>query len=245
VTTAFGTPGVKTVAIRVIESGGGFAIKYLTIVVNAPPQASFTVTPTKPVEGNRVTFASTATDPDGPLAGQQWDLDNDGQFDDASGAVASTTRLKRGNRTVKLRVTDSKGAAAVATAVVPVKRKPLKAPVDVKRSLGYVKRSWGVELVVLIVKVPSKTTVKVSCNGRGCPRGTLKKRSKSKKGAVLRFTGLKGSVRAGAKISVVTTRPGHITAYDTYLVRGGGKSPLLREGCKPPGSKKVRALRTC
>jgi hypothetical protein len=244
VVTSFPTPGAHTVAVKVTETGGGSDIATATVVVNAPPQASFTVTPDKPVEGNRVTFASTASDPDGPLAGQQWDLDNDGQFDDGSGAVASTTKLKKGNRTVKLRVTDSKGATAVSTRVVPVKAKPLKAPVDVKRSLGYVRREWGVELVVLIVKVPSKTTVAVTCKGRGCPRGTLKKRSK-KKGAVLRFTKLKGSVRAGAKITVATSRAGHFTAYDTYTIRGGKKSPLLREGCRAPGSKKVRALRTC
>jgi hypothetical protein len=52
-------------------------------------------------------------------------------------------------------------------------------------------------------------------------------------------------VRAGAKITVATSRAGHFTAYDTYTIRGGKKSPLLREGCRAPGSKKVRALRTC
>ena len=41
-----------------------------------------------PQTGDQVTFTSTSSDPDGSIAVQAWDLDNDGQFDDGTGATA-------------------------------------------------------------------------------------------------------------------------------------------------------------
>ena len=76
--TSFATPGPHTVAVQVTDAGGGYAIATDTIVVNAPPQASFTVSPAKPVEVS-VTLASTSSDPDGALAKQEWDFNNDGR----------------------------------------------------------------------------------------------------------------------------------------------------------------------
>jgi PKD repeat protein len=239
IVTSFGAPGPHTVAIKVTETGGGYDVKSATIVVNAPPQASFTVAPTKPLEGREVTFASLSNDPDGPLVKQEWDLDNDGKYE-RSGTVVSSAKLKKGARTVRLRVTDSKGATAVSTRAVKVGARPLKPPVDIKRSIGFARRNWGIQLVVLLVKVPSKTAVSVDCTGPGCPSGTFRQRSK-KKAATLRFDKVRGSLRAGAKITVVTTRKGYISGYDTYLVRGGNRAPLLREQCRMPGKKKPRA----
>jgi hypothetical protein len=98
--------------------------------------------------------------------------------------------------------------------------------------------------VVLIVRVPSKTTVTVSCKGRGCPSGKMRKRSR-KRPATLNFEGIKASVRAGAKLTVVTSRAGHTAAYDVYTIRGNNQRPVIREGCKPPGAKKPRPLNRC
>jgi hypothetical protein len=240
-TTSFATAGPKSVAVRAVDTAGGFTTAPTTIVVNAPPVAVFTVAPSKPVEGRAVTFASSSSDDDGPISKHEWDLDNDGSYDDGSGVLATTAKLKKGARIVRLRVTDAKGATSATARAVNVRAKPLKPPVDVKRSIGFARRKWGIELVTLIVKVPSKTTVKVSCKGRGCPRGALKRRSK-KKAATLRFDGLRGSVRAGAKIVVLTSRPGHISAYDTYIVRGDYRGPVLRERCRRPGA---RAAQRC
>jgi hypothetical protein len=244
VTHSFGTAGAKTVAIRAIDAANGSSTTPDTIVVNAPPSASFTTSPGKPTEGREVTFASTATDPDGPLVKQEWDLDGDSRYDDAQGAVATTTKLKRGKRTVRLRVTDSKGATSSVVKSIQVRARPLKAPVDVKRSLGYIREPWGAKLVALIVRVPSKTAVTVSCKGRGCPSQKMRKRSR-KRAATLTFAFVKRSVRAGAKLTVVTTRAGHTPAYDVYTIRGHNQSPALKEGCKPPGAKQQRPLSRC
>ena len=236
VVTSFASAGPHTVAVKVTDAGGGYAIATDTIVVNAPPQASFTVSPAKPVEGRSVTLASTSSDPDGALAKQEWDFNNDGKYDRA-GAVVSTSSLKKGTRTVKLRVTDAKGAEATSTQAITVKGPVLRNPQDVGTVLSYQRRSWGVLVVGLTVKTPARTSVAVSCKGRGCPRGTFRKRTR-KKGATLRFPQLTGGLRAGAKVNIVFAKSGRITGWDVYTV-GHGKT-ALREGCKIGRAKKQK-----
>jgi hypothetical protein len=107
----------------------------------------------------------------------------------------------------------------------------------VTKTLGYARRSWGLQIVALIVKVPSKTTVKVTCQGRGCPKGKFVKRSK-KKATSLRFTKFKGSLRAGAKITVISSRPDSLAEYFTYKVRGDSRPPIKRKQCKALTAKK-------
>jgi PKD repeat protein len=236
IVTSFATPGNHTVAVKVIETGGGFGIATTTIPVNAPPQAGFTVTPAKPAEGKEVTFASTSGDPDGPLVKQEWDLNNDGKFE-KTGAVATTTKLKKGPRMIALRVTDSKGAQATSTQVITVKGPVLRSPQDVGSVLSYTRRSWGVVVVGLTIKTPAQTSVAVTCKGHGCPHGTFHKRTR-KKATTLAFPKLTGGLSAGAKVNIVFTKTGRITGWDVYSV-GHGKTSL-REGCKPRGAKKQK-----
>jgi hypothetical protein len=228
IVTSFASAGPHTVAVKVTDAGGGYAIATDTIVVNAPPQASFTVSPSKPVEGKSVTLASTASDPDGALAKQEWDFNNDGKYDRV-GAVVSTSNLKRGTRPVKLRVTDAKGAEAVSTQLVKVAAPVLANPQDVLSVVSYTRKPWGISVLQFTVEVPPKTAVSVSCKGRGCPRGTFHKRS-TKKGATLGFPKLKGSLYAGAKINVIFAKTGRITGWDVITVKRGKTS--LRQGCK-------------
>jgi hypothetical protein len=236
ITTSFATPGPHAVAVKVTETGGGFAIATDTINVNAPPQAGFTVTPAKPAEGKEVTFASTSSDPDGPLVKQEWDLNNDGKFE-RTGAVASTTKLTKGPRRIALRVTDSKGAQATSTQVITVKARDLRNPQNLVSSVSYERKSWGIRLVSFTVKTPAQTSVAVTCKGRGCPRGTFRKRTR-KKAATLTFPKLRGSLHAGAKINIVFAKTGRITGWDVITVRPG--KTALREGCKLGQAKKQK-----
>jgi large repetitive protein len=242
---SYGTAGARSVTLRVTDDNGEQSVVPKTFIVgsNIRPEASFRVSPGTPGIGEEVTFTSTSDDADDRITKHEWDFNLDGRFDD-QGRVVSRTFRAAGKRTVTLRVTDSRGATAITTETFQVRAKTLKAPVDVKRSLGYIRESWGIRLVILVVKVPAKTTVSVTCKGQGCPKGKFTKRSR-KNAAQLRFTKLQGSVRAGAKITVVTKRAGHVPAYDVYTVRGGNQRPRLREGCKPPGAKKARALGAC
>jgi PKD domain len=241
----FGTAGARSASLRVTDDSGEQSVvsKQFTVGSNIRPDASFRISPARPRIGEEVTFTSTSDDEDDRIVRHEWDFHLDGRYE-AQGRVVSRTFTTAGKRSATLRVTDSRGATATRTETFEVEAEPLKGPVDLKRSLGYIRERWGIRLVILVVKVPAKTTVSVTCKGSGCPRGTFTKRSR-KKAAQLRFTKLRGSVRAGAKIIVVTKRAGHVPAYDVYTVRGGKRRPLLREGCKPPGAKKARALSAC
>jgi hypothetical protein len=239
-TTSFSTAGVHTVAVRVTDGSNGTDIASAPIVVNARPTAAFTFRPSKPSEGTEIDFISTSRDPDGPIAKQEWDLDDDGRYDDGTTVVASTRKLKKGNHKVHLRVTDSKGATAVVTRTVKVGAKPYTSSPDVTKTLGYARRSWGIQVVALYVSVPARTTVKVTCKGRGCPHGTFVKRS-GKRATQLRFSKFRGFLKAGAKITVISSRNGSIAEYFTYTVRGGHREPLKRKRCKAPGAKKYRS----
>lgn len=53
--------------------------------------------------------ASTSADPDGEITAYEWDMDNDKQFDDATGVKTSYTFDKEGTYLITLRVTDNSG----------------------------------------------------------------------------------------------------------------------------------------
>ena len=116
---SFSAPGNHTVALRVTQTNGNQAVFEKQIRVNAPPTAAFVWSPVTPVANQPVDLISTSTDAEGALILQQSDLDNDGQFDDATGANV-THVFAAGTRTVRLRVTDSDGVVRTVTHNVTV-----------------------------------------------------------------------------------------------------------------------------
>lgn len=87
---------------------------------NAAPVAAFTVDPAQPFTGGDTVLTSTATDADGTIASEAWDLDGDGQYDDATGHVAHVTFATAGAHTVRLKVKDNLGTAGTSTQTVTV-----------------------------------------------------------------------------------------------------------------------------
>ena len=239
VTTSYPTPGPKTVRLRVTDSDGGVDITNATVTVNAPPSASFEFFPAAPLAGDLVQFTSLATDPDGPLVRQEWDLDNDGQFDDAAGPVASQRFGSAGARTIGLRVVDAHGATATAFSSVDVRPRPSPAarfisPFPVVRLAGIVTSS-GVRIRMLSVRAPRAARILVRCRGRGCPVRTQRARGRSR-GAV-RFRRFERSLRAGIRLEVLVTQSGRIGKYTRFQIRGRRPPGRLDLCLGPRGSK--------
>jgi PKD repeat protein len=113
---AFPTPGTYPVRLLVTDSHGASspATRQVRVVADVAPQAGFGFTPSAPRVGDPVTFTSTSTDADGTVAALEWDLDGDGQFDDAAGPTAQRAFPVAGSHTVSLRVTDDKGVSSIA-----------------------------------------------------------------------------------------------------------------------------------
>ena len=89
-----------------------------------PPVASFDFLPARPRSGETVTFTSTASDPDGTIAAQAWDLDGDGEYDDGNGPSAQRSFADQGEYTVGLEVIDSDGLRSTTTRQVVVDPAP-------------------------------------------------------------------------------------------------------------------------
>lgn len=93
-----------------------------TAQFNGLPQARVTATPTTGKAPLTVQFsAAGSVDPEGAALTYVWDLDGDGQLDDATGAAVSHTFTTKGNKRVTARVTDSFGASSSASVTVTVK----------------------------------------------------------------------------------------------------------------------------
>ncbi len=87
---------------------------------NVPPTAD-AGGPYAANEGETITLdASGSTDPDDNIALYEWDLDDDGEYDDATGTTAAVTFGDNGSFSVGLRVTDEFGESDTDTAEVVV-----------------------------------------------------------------------------------------------------------------------------
>jgi len=120
-TWTFAQPGSHVVRMSVTDNLGAVSTATVTIVVDRPPVAAFTMSPrTTVVAGDSVTFASTSRDADGSIARLEWSLDPDGAFDDGGAATVTRKYPTPGAYPVRLRVTDDRGVTAMATALVAV-----------------------------------------------------------------------------------------------------------------------------
>jgi hypothetical protein len=208
------------------------------VVVNAPPNANFSMSDESPVAGAPVTLSSTSADPDGPLASQRWDLDGDGQFDDASSPVVFATFARAGAYTLRLRVTDSNGAISTAVKDVTVRPAPRAMPALLQGVLIEIKGSLiggKTKVKRLLVTAPRGSKVVVRCSGRSCPK-KAKKTQKRVKCRVLRFRALERALRPGTKIVVRVTMPGFIGRVTTFRMRRG-EAPKRTDLCLQPGAK--------
>ena len=78
---------LRSIWVAVAARGGAFS--RARRLAAERPSASFDVTPANPRAGEPIQLTSSSCDPDGRLWSQDWDLDGDGVYGDATGATAS------------------------------------------------------------------------------------------------------------------------------------------------------------
>jgi PKD repeat protein len=101
----------------------------VSTTTNQPPAVALTASTTNTTPGQVVTFTADVSDPDGTISTVEWDLDNDGTFDDATGTGASRSWPTPGTYTVRVRATDNNGAATTRSITVTVAYAPVEAGV--------------------------------------------------------------------------------------------------------------------
>ncbi len=245
----FPSGGEHVVRLRVLDGSGVSAELTRRIRVNAPPGVSFTVSPGEVVAGEQVTLVSTSEDAEGPLVEQAWDLDGDGDFDDASGSSVSGMFTSAGRHSVALRVTDADGASSTRARAITVRApdRPstgtgagpdvtpqapfmkLMTPFPVVRLAGEVVRN-GARVQTLSVRAPAGAQVVVRCRGARCPDDRLTKLSARKP---VRFRSLERFLPAGTSLSVLVRRGDQIGKYTRFQIRRG-RVPKRTDGCLYP-----------
>ncbi|MFZ5916947.1 MAG: PKD domain-containing protein [Chloroflexota bacterium] len=110
-----------TVRLTVRDDDGGESSDTLIVTVtNVPPTANIGAPPTQTAGVDVLLDASGSTEPGQNIVSYDWDLDNDGQYDDASGVTAVANWTAADDYTVGLRVTDAEGSTDTDSAVITV-----------------------------------------------------------------------------------------------------------------------------
>ena len=236
----FRTAGRHTVELKITDSNG-VDIATADIVVNAPPTALIRFSPGQPYAGDVVDFASLSRDPDGYLASEAWDLDGDGQFDDARGKVASRAFAAVGAHTVRLRAVDGSGAGAVHAVTLNVRARPVPPPptpqpLDATVRISSRPGKGSTVITRLGVRTIKGATVRASCKGKGCPRPRAS--STRSRGKTMRLRRLERRLWAGTRIRIYVTSKGKIGSYTTLLIRRA-KLPSRKDLCLAPGSTRT------
>ena len=256
----FAQPGSYMVRLRVTHASGAAQVAETAVAVGRTPLitdppvtvgpgakapvASFGWAPQAPVAGQEVRLTSTSSDPDGTIATSAWDLDGDGQFDDATGPSA-VRAFPAGTHVVGLRVTDADDLAATSFATVVVEPAPGTpkpptvtpgpkaltplAPFPTVRIAGTAV-GGQIRLRILAVKAPRNTTVDVRCSGRGCPF-KLDRHTVGAKARIVRIRRLEGRIlRAGTVLEVRVHASGRIGKYTRVFFRAGA-APKRTDAC--------------
>jgi PKD repeat protein len=248
-TRVFTQSGDAIVRLRVTDNRGVSVIAAVTVPVGGPPIASFDVSP-NPTAGRGVTLTSTSRDIDGAIVSWQWDLNGDGVFGDAAGAVVTQTYPSPGTYTVGLRVTDTTGLTGIAfhSIVVhapPPPPRPVRPavaaparlvqpilPFPLVRVAGSVS-GRSTRITLLEVRAPAGSRIRVKCHGRGCVRRDLTAVGGSRP---VRFRKMRRTLRAGAAIEVFVRANGRIGKYTRFRIRRN-RPPLRTDLCLPPTTR--------
>jgi PKD repeat protein len=206
------------------------------------PGASFSFAPEDPRAGDSVQFVSSSCQPSGHLIRQSWDLDGDGEYDDAEGPQARMTFGAAGQYSVGLQVTGRRGMSDVERRTVMVDtvyvlpRGPaarLLSPFPVV-TLGGRLTPKGARVTVLSVRAPICSLVTVTCRGRGCP---VRRASSYVGHRRLRLRRFERPYRAGAVITIRVSKGSSIGKFTQFRIRRHA-APARNDLCLRPGQSK-------
>ena len=111
------------VTLTVTDNDGGVAVTTTPVIVNTPP--TVTIGAVSPIRGVPVSFAGSASDPEGPIAAWSWDFD-DGPGSTSTQQNPTYTYKTIGTKQVRLTATDSYGKTTTQTRSIQVaNRTPL------------------------------------------------------------------------------------------------------------------------
>ncbi len=122
VSTVFPAAGTFQVGLRITTDLGTEVVAYRLVTVNPVPVADFTAPDV--CKGANTVLTSTSSISGGSVVFWEWDLDNDGQYDDATGETLSHNFGNDGGYVVGLRVTSDLGCQSTTTATVVVDPQP-------------------------------------------------------------------------------------------------------------------------
>ena len=91
----------------------------------------------------------------------------------------------------------------------------------------------GARLTVFAVRAPRRTSVRVTCDGRGCPM-----RRWAASGSRLRVESFERRLAAGVRIAVTVTRRGYVGKRTDVAIRRG-KAPLRRDRCVSADGRRI------
>ncbi|HEU0024209.1 MAG TPA: PKD domain-containing protein [Thermoleophilaceae bacterium] len=237
VSARYNSPGDRIVRLRVTDADGVSDTVAVGLHVNRPPAAAFIASTRSPTAGDTVDFTSISDDLDDGLASESWDLDGDGQFDDARGKTASRRFSLAGRYLIRLRAVDAHGRSDIASTELNVNPRP-NAPLPERMNPWPVIRIVGfagvrrTRIDLLSVKTTPGSLVKVRCRDKGCPRRSAISTRANRR--IVRVRWLERRLRAGTRIAIAVTVPGRIGQY-TVLTLRKKKSPRRRTLCLFPG----------
>jgi hypothetical protein len=231
---AFATSGDKVVRLEVVQSNDERDVAEAFFRVNASPVAGFVWTPGSPVAGGVVELYSTSVDAEGALTGEAWELDGDGDFNDAFGPTVAHS-FSAGDYDVSLLVTDGDGVSRIVTrriTVAAAPAPPLMSPFPTVRLVGLVVPKGARITLVEVRGGPHGARVTVRCTGRGCPFRTRRRVAETGRVRLSNFTRV---LAAGARVEVFVRAPGVIGRYVAWRIRAG-KRPVRTDRCLLPGA---------
>ena len=263
---AYGDPGTYSVVLTTRDEHGATATETRAVTVSADPgpEPGFDYAPERPLTDDLVTFRSTSAASQGSITATDWDMDGDGQFDDASGEEVAWSFASAGDHLVQMRVRQTNGRQAVAFATITVIARPTPAPPAgeptppgtgqpatpvlprpparrpvLMRPFPIVRIAGvvlpdGALIRILSVRVPRGARVHLRCRGAGCPTKPGARRTARR---LIRFHRFERRLPAGTRLELFVRQAGRIGKYTRFLIRAG-KPPARMDRCLVPGKRR-------